>query len=215
MSLLWQHYTISNGPIRRRALRITAGCVAALFQFGCAQWNYDNIRVGQELRDQARALPEARSRRTEAGLCFLDRDMLGKSDAIVVLLTRDQRVYGKLHASYERRNLGFRVESHYQLAGVLDPEVGQFHAVGPVDTVRAVLDELTDDITDALTQEAHGLVAAGLMRLLQRWPHIGEEGLAYPQLNDMLERVPAGGRAGIAVNEEGMYVLEYIRQVEW
>ncbi|MBU0639202.1 MAG: hypothetical protein KKB50_10090, partial [Planctomycetes bacterium] len=62
---------------------------------------------------------------------------------------------------------------------------------------------------DSFTREAHGLVASGLVRLVQRWPHLGDEGPALARLTEMLERVPPDGTARITVNRDGLYLVEY------
>ena len=52
-------------------------------------------------------------------------------------------------------------------------------------------------------------LAAGLVRLMERWPHVDAETLIYPQLDQMLERVPPGGRALVGIDERGIYTFEY------
>ena len=76
-----------------------------------------------------------------------------------------------------------------------------------------IADELTSTGTDKFTRDAHAWVAAGIVRLLQRWPHPGDEGPAFPRLADALERVPGGGVARITVNERGIYLLDYTQGV--
>lgn len=204
---------VHNPTCRRTDLRrpclIAAFVLTAILQTGCADWSYRRIQLGQQLGEYQRAFPEARSRRTDSTLCCLEQDVTGRTDAVVVLLTRDRQVSGKLHATHFERNYGFRVETGYLLRGELDPELTQLRATGPVDTLRAIADELTSSTGDKLVKEAHGWVAAGIVRLVQRWPHVGDQGPAFPRLTDMLERVPGGGTARITVNERGAYVLEY------
>lgn len=176
---------------------------------GCAGWTYDQVTLGRQLRENERMFPEGRSRRTVSGLCFLEHDLAGRTDAIVVLLTRDRRICGKLHATHVRRNLGFKVDTGYVLSGEIDPELANFRATGPIDTLRAIADDLTAGELDNFTREAHAWVAAGLVRLVQRWPHLGDEGPAFPRLSEMLEHIPGGGQARIVVNPAGHYIFDY------
>ncbi|MCK4341512.1 MAG: hypothetical protein KAY37_07315 [Phycisphaerae bacterium] len=192
-----------------RPLVISALALAALLPAGCANWSYGRVQLGQHLREYERVFPEGKSRRTERTLCFLEQDYMGRTDAVVVLLTRDRQVCGKLHATNFRRKYGLKVETGFILRGEVDPVLARYSGTGPIDMLRAIADDLTSDMPDSFTREAHGWVAAGLVRLIQRWPHLGDEGPAFPRLTDMLERVPGGGRAGITVDPQGVYVLEY------
>ncbi len=192
-----------------RGVIFAAVALAALLHAGCADLTYDRVRLGQQLREYERVFPDDKSRRTESTLCYLEQDATGRTDAIVLLLTRDRQVCGKLHATFVRRDYGFRVETSYVLRGELDPATARFAGAGPIDTVRAIADDLTNADGDNFTRESHGWVAAGLVRLVQRWPHVGDEGPALTRLTDMLERVPGGGQALIAVDPRGVYRFEY------
>ncbi|MEW6252052.1 MAG: hypothetical protein AB1716_15540 [Planctomycetota bacterium] len=176
---------------------------------GCADLNYERVRLGQEQREYKSALPEDKVRRTTAGLCYLEETPVGRTDAIVVLLTRDRRVAGKLHAAHLERDLGLGRELGYRLHAELDPRLLDTAGAGAVDTLRVVADELTSSGDDTFTRTAHAWVAAGIIRILQQWPHSGDEGPAVTRVADALERVPAGGAARIGVDVRGVYVIEY------
>jgi hypothetical protein len=177
---------------------------------GCASWSFDNIKMGQAVRESQRLLPVDKTRRTDIGFCYVDRGLTGRTDAVVVLLTKDLTVAGKLQASHAKRNMGWLSEEAYVLRGVVDPVAMQLNATGPVDTLRAVTDDLVQAMDDNFVRDAHGWVAAGLARLIQRWPHMGiEPGGGDPELMEMLQRVPAGGTAMMRVTPEGYYELEY------
>jgi hypothetical protein len=180
---------------------------------GCVQFGYDQVRLGQTQREYRAAFAEGQTRRTTQGLCYLEQDWLGQTDAVVLLLTADRRVAGKLHAVHSERRTLISVETDYELHGELDPALARLGGTGPVDTLRAVADELTTGDADASVREAHGWVAAGLVRLMQRWPHVGDEGPALTRLTAMLERVPGGGTAHISVDPNGVYRFEYTQGV--
>jgi hypothetical protein len=186
-------------------LTILATTLAA----GCAELSYSGIRLGQEQREYQQAFPEDRTRRTPTGICYLEKDPLGRTDAMVLLLTADRRVAGKLHATHFERNYGFKVETGYRLVGELDPAMLRLSSTGPIDALRAVADELTATEADAFARQTQAWVAAGLVRLVQHWPHVGDEGPAFTRLTSVLERVLGGGLARITVDPRGVYLLEY------
>ena len=180
---------------------------------GCAQLGYQRIRLGQEQPAYRHALPEDKTRRTPTGLCYLEHDPLGGTEAVVVLLTRDRRVAGKLHARQRERELGWQRVNEYRLHGELHLELLGLPGTGPIDTLRSVAADLAATEPDSYVREAHGWVVAGLVRLVQRWPPAGELGLSYPHLFDTLERVPAGGVARLTVERDGVLVIEYEQSV--
>jgi hypothetical protein len=185
----------------------------ALLLAGCAEFGYDRIELGAEQRAYQQAFPEERMRRTPAGFCYLEKNAFGRTDAVVVLLTADRRVAGKLHATYVERKGPFQAETIYSLRGALDPELMRLEGTGPIDVLRAVAADLTSAPGDTFVREAHGWVAAGLMRLVQHWPHVGDEGPAFTRLTDMLDRIPAGGVACVTIDARGVYVVEYRQSV--
>lgn len=198
------------------AARACAGITllaAGLLQCGCVDWTYDRVALGQVLHEYARVFPEERTRRTTSTLCYLGHSPAGRTDAVVLLLTRDRRVAAKMQASHTERKWGPRTQTAYALRGELDPSLAQLDATGPADALRAVADELTSVEGDKFTRDAHGWVAAGLVRLLQRWPHLGDEGPAPPRLIDILDHVPGSGVARITVDQRGAYILEYTQAI--
>jgi hypothetical protein len=197
-----------TGPARRGAASLL---FLGLLVPGCAELSFNQIQLGQEPRDYRRALPEERSRRSPTGMCYLEHDPgAGRVDAMVVLLTPDGRVAGKLHASEVEQRWNWPAQTTFTLRGELDPALIRMAGAGPVDTLRAVADELTAADMDAFTRDAHAWVAAGLVRLVQHWPHVGDEGPAVTRLAGMLDRVPAGGTAQIVVGVDGRYSIAYV-----
>ena len=176
---------------------------------GCVDFGYNQIELGQRQREYQQAFPEEKTRRTAAGLCYFERDWLGRTEAIIVLLTADRQVAGKLRASHSEQRTPFGLETRYQLVGELEPQLIDLQGAGPIDTLRVLADELTAAEGDNAVREAHGWVAAGLVRLVQHWPHVGDEGPAITRLTDLLERVPAGGEARITIDPHGAYLIEY------
>lgn len=190
------------------------GLGVPLLACGCAGLTYDQIKLGQQLREFDRVFPEDRARRTESTVCFMEQSLGGQTEAVVVLITRDRRVSGKLHATHLDRQLGWTHETSYTLVGEIDPVVARLNSTGPADTLRAIADQLISIDADQSARDAHGWIAAGLVRLLQRWPHVGDEGPSFPKLPDLLERVPAGGKAQLSVDTRGAFLLEYTQSVQ-
>jgi hypothetical protein len=177
---------------------------------GCANWSYDQIQLGQSPRDYARVLPAETSRKTALGLCHLSHDKLGHTDALVVLLTSERRVAAKLQARYFESGWRFgRTESGFRLVGELDPELYGVAGSGPLDSLRALAANLTDYRGEKLALDAHAWVAAGLVRLMQRWPNVRDVGISSQRLDQLLERVPGGGTARLEVDTDGIYHLLY------
>ena len=197
-----------------RTLLAAAVALTALLPLGCADWSYNQIALRQQLRDYERVFPEGQSRRTETTVCYCEQNVAGRTDAVVVLLTRDRQVCGKFQATHIERNYGLATEVSYVLRGEIDPELAHVSGSGPIDTLRVIADELTSLGGDKFARDAHAWVAAGIVRLLQRWPHPGDEGPAFPRLTDALEHVPGGGQARISVNEHGVYLVEYTHGVK-
>jgi hypothetical protein len=182
---------------------------ALLFLTGCADWAYRQIQLGQSAEEYERVLPAETSRRTAVGLCHLSSDRFGRTDAFVVLLTGDRRVAGKLRARHYERDWGLKVDRGFWLEGELDPELYGVQSTGPLDTLRAIAGELTDYRGEKLALDAHAWVAAGLVRLMQRWPGVEDVGVSSQRLSELFELVPGGGAARLEVNEHGIYRLEY------
>lgn len=199
----------------RRSLSVAGMLLllAAAGLLGCTQMSINQLLLGYYVRDPSRVFPEGRSRRTDLGLCYLNTDVLGQTEAVVVLLTREQRIAGKFHARSAETNYGFRVDASYSLRGELDPNVAALAGTGPLDSLRAIADDLTLDVDDPLVREAQAWVAAGIVRLIQQWPHVGDEGPAAVRLTEMLERVPRGGESTITIRPDGTHVIEYSRTV--
>lgn len=183
--------------------------LAGLLASGCAGWGYGRVHLGQPLRDARRAFPESRSRWAQSTFCYLESDYVGRTDAVVLLLTPDQQVAGKFHAQSFRRNYGVTVTAGFRLRGVVDPRLAGFGGSGPLDLLRGVADDLTQGTTDSFSREAHHWVAAGIVRLLENWPEADDTGPAPARLSAVLECVPADGTSAIWIDDAGLHRCEY------
>lgn len=176
---------------------------------GCADLTYTRLHLRAAPTDYANVLPAETSRRTNLGLCHYAQDMTGRSDAIVVLLASDRRIAGKLRATRVERNWGLKTQQTFELIGELDPELSEGRAAGPIDTLRAIARDLQEYRGEKLATDAHRLVVAGLVRLMQRWPRVEDVGVASTALPELFESAPGGGVAEIAVDEKGVYHFRY------
>ena len=200
-----------NPPyICRLTGRVTFSLACLLALSGCgANRLYDRIQLGQSPREYKSVLPEATSRRTVLGLCHFHANSLGRTDALVVLLSDDRRVAAKLLASYVAPTVLNARRGGYRLRGELDPKLYDVSGTGPIDAFRLIAAELANYRGEKLARDAHAWVAAGIIRLLQRWPKLRDSGVRSDRLDLALERVRGGGGGAITVDEAGVYRISY------
>ncbi len=188
-----------------RASLLVTVMAAAPALLGCAWGPYERIRLGQAPAEYRSVFAEGTTHQTAVGIWHWQRDMRGWTSAVVLLTARDQRVAGKLWATWSPRG----ETPAYRLVGELSPESLGLGATGPLDVLRVVADELTGDSIDCRAREAHDLVAAGIVRVLRSRPSVDNAGPAEARLIEALERVPADGRADIDVTPAGTLTVEY------
>ncbi len=85
---------------------------------------------------------------------------LGRTDVVVVLLTSERHVAGKFHAVYTepRSGLGGNAGG-YRLTGTMDLNLAGYTHTGPIDTLRALADDLTHDPANNAIRQAHEWIA--------------------------------------------------------
>lgn len=193
----------------RTLLRYALVAMTASLAGGCANWSYDRVRLGMTQSECERQLPAESLWRTELGFCHRTTDIAGRTDALVILLGRDQRVAGKLQATRYPSQQRWGPERGFLLRGEIDPVATGLEATGPVDALRAVAADLADYQGAKPALDAHALVAAGLVRLVERWPHVGPAGASFPRLAEALDVVPGGGEGLLRVDARGIYFFEY------
>jgi hypothetical protein len=177
---------------------------------GCAEFGYHKVQIGQHRAEYKAAFPEGQVRRTDTGLSYLDHAGAGQTDAVVIFLTPDHQIAGKLLAQLrEPAAWSLRRESSYHLEGQLDPVRLVLAETGPIDLIRALADSLVRAPGDTTTRQSHDLVAAGLTRIAQQWPQVGDPGPAFPLLTEALEIVPGRGTAHIGVDPDGYVHVSY------
>lgn len=183
--------------------------LAGLLLTGCATYSFQQVTLGDGPAAYDRKLPAEHTRRTELGLSYLHDDRLGRTDAIVLLLTPDRRVYAKLMTTLRIRDLGFRSDVAFLLRGEIDLKRGNLEETSPFDAIRALRAELNAYDGEKDVQAAYAWLSAGLARLLERWPHLRNPDPPEERLRPTLERVPAGGYAGVSIDARGILQLEY------
>jgi len=176
---------------------------------GCADLSYEGITLGMRQAECARRLEGESVQRTDLGLCAVRTDLTGRTDTLVALVSREGVVTGKLQATFRPADLRWGRPAAYRLRGQLDPASSALGATGPVDSLRAILDDLASYRGPRSVMQAHAWVAAGLVRMIERWPHVGELASAYPHLTDILEQVSGGGESRLRVDRQGVYWFEY------
>jgi hypothetical protein len=201
-------------PQRLRCGALLLGVLVALG--GCTSMTYDRVQIGLTQAQCQQLLDQEIFRSCELGYSGFEQDRTGRADALVILLGRDNVVAGKLQAtlagpgSFVRGpKIAAGAAVTFQARGEVDLERLSLQGVGPLDALRAVLAELVQRQSLESAGAARELVAAGLVRLLERWPHLNTAA-QFPDLADTLQRVPAGGEARIGINPQGLFCFEYV-----
>lgn len=204
-------------PLRSvRTLAARCGRVAgvalaamALAGVGCAKLTYDRLILGEPPSKYERMLPASESRRTAVGLCQLKKSAGGKTESILLVLSDDRRLAGKIRVQRAQRESGLLSRRTYELYGSINPGLYGAAEAGPADVLRSLVRSLVDYRGEKLAMEAHRLVAAGLLRLLERWPEAADLGLSAELTADLAEIAPSGGTSRIDVRESGVIDFQY------
>jgi hypothetical protein len=118
-------------------------------------------------------------------------------------------VAGKIQATHRRSSLGMPSASGYRLRGELDLQRLGLAGIGPIDTLRAVCNDLLQCECDKQAIITHHRIAEGLVHLMQRWPHFADADLRAEVLRETIDRVPTEGAASFSIGEEGLFRFEY------
>ena len=175
------------------------------FLTGCSNWTYRHLKLGQSPSEYERVLPVVNTAQTPASVCYLRADKADRRESLVLLITIDRRLAGKLHAKYRERKGSLR----YELTGRIDPELFGTGAAGTTNTLRAVAVDLMEQRTGQIAAEAHAWVAAGIVRVLEQTPEADDFGVSADTLEDLFDRLPGGGEADVETNEHGVIELKY------
>ncbi len=202
-------------PCAVRPATVLPALAAAATLCGCARLDYDRLRVGRELRDVSRALPEDHSARSDWSVCYQRANGLGRTDVIVVLLTRDRRIAAKFHVVHNERQSVLGQDAGYALTGEFDAELLGLSEAGPRDRLRALAADLMEPQADPFVREAHAWVAAGLVRMLALDDPADADDALAERLVEMLERVPAGGRATTSPGGGAVVRIAYHHGQTW
>jgi hypothetical protein len=176
---------------------------------GCANWTYERVQIGMGRAECERQFADESYQRTGLGLSHWQADASGARAALVILLSADGRVVGKLQASYRAGVKAGQERYEYRLRGQLDPQRAGLGATGPLDALRAVLIELLDEPGVQTVRSGHAWIAAGLLRLVERWPHVQPQAVSDGLLTEALEHVPDDGEAWLGIDRRGVYLFEY------
>lgn len=174
----------------------------------CTQGRSDGLALGQRPAEYDGILPAETSRRTSLGLCRLERS--GPSvRATVALLSDDRRVAAIVRAELGGRAEPFGRDGGYRLAGEVDLRLFQTQTASPFDVLRLIALELSDYRGEKLATDAHACAAIGLVRLLERFPHVEAPRPSAPGIDEFADRAPAGGLAEISVAADGVLRFGY------
>lgn len=192
------HILFHSKPDRFSIVRpLVALCLATvgLTNCGCATWSYNNIQIGQAPREYERLLPAEQTRRTSLGLCYYDVDSLGREDVIMILVSHNRRVAGKLRVQFVPRVTDPSKPRGLIMEAEIAPSWLGGELPGPADLLRYLLTRLADYHADNTTMRAHGWVVAAAIRLLEAQPNVEPITSMPAMFQAELERVPTGGDA--------------------
>lgn len=176
---------------------------------GCVATAFDRIQLGQSWPENSRFVPAGSATRTAFGVVQSGSPLNGDRETMVVLVDSAERITGKFEVRQRSPRAVQSDVPRFALRSELDPQASGFAQTGPLDILRAVADTLTNSAEVAALRQAQHTIAAALTRILQRWPGKVDEGPAYPQLLEALDRVPAGGEARIGVSPRGALLFDY------
>lgn len=186
---------------------------------GCIDQSYSRLQLGMGPGDYDRLLPNQFTRRTDLGLAYFQQQSVTRDDAIAVLVAQDRRVAAKVQTTtWYAQQAGWQgmlptrtrgEVTGYELRGELDPKLAEVTASGPLDTLKLMIVDLAAYRGERSAMDSYRRVAAGLVRLVQRWPGVQDVGVDTTELTDVLAGIPGGGEARIAIDDDGVYRFEY------
>ena len=200
-------------PNQRIASVVTLVAIVLPPLSGCANWSYNALHIGQTPREYADVLPRTFTRDTGDDLCYYEEKRGQRFEAIIVNLGADRRVDGKWQAQRRVRKDWLGRESlMYGLRGEFDPTRVGLDEAAAADVLRFYLLALTEWHDDPQVIMARGMIATGVVRLLESWPEI--------DLSDLADDVDAlqllsvgGGTAKVAQDANGVFHFEYQESV--
>lgn len=171
---------------------------------GCTSgWGYDPIRLGMSADACARALPTGAFRRTTLGWARFERAANAAQRATVILLAPDGRVAAKFTARAKPAANAYVLDGQFS-----PPDLALGEARVP-DALHALLAELLDYEDAEWTRRAHHLVAAGLVRMLERLPGAHATAWELSAVADSLPAVPRAGECTLVVHPAAIVQLRY------
>jgi hypothetical protein len=181
-----------NARLYSRGL-ICVGLLAGVPLTGCASLSYDRIRLGAAPADYDNVLPSATTRRTTVGLTHWS-DSPTSHDAVVILLSDDRRVAGKLHARRFASGLwSQRNAPRYELVCELDRSLFEVGDTSPIDVMRMILADLAEAATEPSVRDAQDTIIAGIAQCLRRWPGVEDSGMSARDAERFEDLAPPGG----------------------
>lgn len=172
---------------------------------GCADLTYDRVRLGLAPSEYDRVLDTQKSSWTEAGLVEYQRDSDGDATSLVLLLSDDRRIAGKIQVTREESEMELPLARRgYELRGELDSRLYGLGDVGPVDTLRLLTQRLCAYPTERGARTGHMLAAAGLVRILERQEHVEDIGISRDQRRELAAHAPSDGVTRLSLDPDGV-----------
>lgn len=196
----------------RRTLALSACTVllaaASAVLCGCAVRSLGPAPLGAGPAQAAKVYPEEERLRSDVSYAQIADGLPTAHSGELLLLAKDQRVCGRFRWSYRvgpPLAPGFR---GYDLDGEVDAKAAGVAELGPIDSVRVLIDDLASISSDQSAWSAHLWVVAGLLRIKARLG-AGDDDALDPRLEDVMDRVRGDGSAQFRVREDGVLELGY------
>lgn len=175
----------------------------------CTAPGLTGLELGADARQIRRSFPAGQLHETPAGYSVLRPEASGTTHAYVFLVTPDRRIAARFHVSVSEGAGGEEESGSYRLTGAVDAQALRLGGLGPLDTLRAVADQLTSAEVHAGARAAQHWVAAGLVRMLQQHPQVDDPGPATARVGALLARIPAGGDGDVRPVGSGQLHIFY------
>ena len=191
-------------------------CAATAFALvGCAQmksdWAYRQIVVGTTTQSQALAMLPAPAKSTTVSVtCLQGRETPPSRDAVVILVDESGTVTGKARVKAWQEHYGVVKKGVTSFELILQPDrLGQMIDEGPVARLRDVYDLLEKKQYDRLSDQAHALVCAAILRTLEAMPDVVVKPSHQQRFADVLAAIPPNGAVEIRTLPGKRYEIRY------
>lgn len=192
-------------------LAVVAGC-GGHQQQGPSWWagGYDAIVAGQTTGSTLTSQMPADSIHTSTGLAHFSRsDWNGEEQAIVVMVDPAGMTVAKFRVKAKREQTLMGVSRSAEVQAEFTGKITPTAPPGDFAQITTAMENLRKAQTHPLAKEAHNLVSAGLLRVLEQLPGVPMPAGDVQRLSVTLDKIPSGGEITLAVVRPAAYRITY------